>query len=64
MDVRIGPYALAFVEKTDSLRVKLGNRRSTESSKQGRIDKKKEVQERLAQYDELDGQQYGPGIDS
>lgn len=63
MNVKVGDIALRHCERIDKNRLDQSKRRSTQGSKQGRIDKKKRDQELQKHLEEVEGLLYGPGID-
>lgn len=60
--IKIGETAMAWSEQIDEVRVSQAERRSTEQSKEGRIQKKKALADRLQLLTEVEDLQYSLGM--
>lgn len=63
MNVRVGDIAVQLCNRVDKNRLQQSTRKSSEGTKQGRIQKKKDDQELQNQISEVEGILYGPGIE-
>ena len=63
MNVQVGENAVKHCCRVDESRLKQSTRESSDGSKQGRIQKKKDDQDFQANILEVEGLLYGPGIE-
>lgn len=62
MGVKIGETSSTWAKDIDDIRIKQANRRSTDQSKEARIERKKALAESLQQLTDVEDIQYAPGI--
>lgn len=62
LGLRVGQISMNFCQKTDDRRKIQSNRRSTDSSKDGRIEAKKRREDDQQRFEEEEGLLYGAGI--
>lgn len=63
MGVQIGSQSFTYTTKRDSERIILMEKRTSKTSKEARIERKKARQEQEDAYEAMYGMLYGPGID-
>lgn len=62
MGVKLGPIAVQYAEKRDSDRIRVGNRRSSNASKETRSRRRGAILDEHTFYEESEGPLYGAGI--
>lgn len=62
MNVRIGPIAKSYANKSDKTRISTANRRSSQSSKESRSARKKARLAENEEFEQEEGEMYGAGI--
>lgn len=62
MGIKIGYTAMNFAETIDNCRILQADRRSTDCSKEARIERKKALEQRILHLAEVEDLQYSPGM--